>query len=108
MEEKQSFQGRGILFSENSSLNRTELFWHYPHYHGSGWTPGAAIRQGNWKLIEFYETETVALYDLSVDISEENNLSEKHPKKVKELTKRLHQLQKKLNANSVSENTNQH
>ena len=31
-----------------------DLFWHYPHYHGSNWRPGAAIRSGNLKLIEFY------------------------------------------------------
>ena len=47
-----------------------DLFWHYPHYHGSGWTPGAAVRRGNWKLIEFYETGAVELYDLAADPGE--------------------------------------
>ncbi len=32
-----------------------DLFWHYPHYHGSTWTPGAAIISGRHKLIAFYE-----------------------------------------------------
>jgi len=83
------------------------LFWHYPHYHGSSWRPGAAIRQGNWKLIEFYESETVELYNLSEDISEENNLAMQHPEKVKDLLNRLQELQKNANAQSVSINTKQ-
>lgn len=83
------------------------MFWHYPHYHGSSWRPGAAIRQGNWKLIEFYESETVELYNLSEDISEENNLAMQHPEKVKDLLNRLQELQKNANAQSVSINTKQ-
>ena len=57
------------LFAGNH-IDRQEIYWHYPHYHASGWTPGAAIRQGDWKLIEFYETKTLELYNLSEDISE--------------------------------------
>ena len=61
------------------------LYWHYPHYHGSGWTPGGAIRKGDWKLIEFWEYDDVELYDLSKDIGEQNDLSKQHPEKVREL-----------------------
>ena len=32
------------------------LFWHYPHYSNQGGKPGGAIREGDFKLIEFYET----------------------------------------------------
>ncbi|TLP71713.1 sulfatase [Maribacter sp. ACAM166] len=85
-------------------LNREELYWHYPHYHGSGWSPGAAIRQGDWKLIEFYETENVELYKLSEDISEENNLAIEYPKKVEALKQRLHELQKSMDANKATVN----
>jgi arylsulfatase A-like enzyme len=92
------------LFNEDKVLDRKELFWHYPHYHGSGWTPGAAIRQGKWKLIEFYEKNTIELYDLSKDISESNNLSSVYPEKVDSLSTRLHQLQKSMNANTVKRN----
>lgn len=94
------------ILKENGEIDRKELFWHYPHYHGSGWAPGAAIRQGNWKLIEFYETETVELYNLQEDISEHNNLAEQHPAKVKLLLKRLYELQKNANANTVTINKN--
>ena len=38
----------------NALSQSRPLAWHYPHYHGSAWTPGAAMRAGDWKLIEFY------------------------------------------------------
>ena len=65
------------------------LFWHYPHYHGSGWTPGGAIRKGDWKLIEFWEHGDAQLYNLATDIGELNDLSEKHPRKKAELIRDL-------------------
>lgn len=66
------------------------LVWHYPHYHGSAWRPGSAIREGNWKLIEFYEDENPVLYDLSVDPSEINDLSETYPEIRDSLRSRMH------------------
>jgi arylsulfatase A-like enzyme len=94
------------IFNENKFLERKELFWHYPHYHGSGWKPGAAILQGDWKLIEFYESGTVELYKLSEDISELNDLSLQYPEKVVSLQNRLHELQKSMNANTAVVNPN--
>ena len=46
-------------------LNRDTLYWHYPHYHGSTWTPGSAIRSGDWKAIQFYHHEKAELYNLN-------------------------------------------
>ena len=93
------------ILLENQSLAREELFWHYPHYHGSAWTPGAALRQGDWKVIEFYETNTVELYNLAEDISETQDLSQQYPEKTKALLTRLHERQKDLDASGVSVNT---
>ena len=67
------------------------LVWHYPHYHGSTWRPGSAIRQNQWKLIEFYEDEKVELYNLDKDIEEQHDLSSQYPEKVQELKKAMHQ-----------------
>jgi len=92
------------LLSSGSNLNRNEMYWYYPHYHGSGWTPGAAIRQGKWKLIEFYETGKVELYDLSIDISEKNDVSQVYPDKTIELKKRLKELLKRHNAQQATVN----
>ena len=67
------------------------LFWHYPHYHGSGMRPAGAVRSENYKLIEWYEPKLLGtvnryeLYDLINDMGETNDLAEKMPEKVKDL-----------------------
>ena len=73
---KASFDGHSIrpVLTEKKIV-RDALVWHYPHYHGSTWKPGAAIRQGKWKLVKHFETETSELYDLSTDIGEQQDLS---------------------------------
>ena len=97
----QVIDGKDIseLFNHSKGLSRKSIFWHYPHYHGSGWRPGAAIRVGDWKLIEFYESGTVELYNLAEDISEHNDLSAIYPEKVRVLKRRLSRLQKSMQAN---------
>ncbi|MGC4097836.1 MAG: DUF4976 domain-containing protein [Nitrospira sp.] len=65
------------------------LFWHYPHYHGSTWAPGSAIRDQDWKLIEFLEENTVELYNLADDIGEHHNLAAQSPEKVRQLQLKL-------------------
>ena len=86
-----------LLRNEKPTSERT-FYWHYPHYHGSDWKPGAAIRDGNWKLIEFYETDEVELYDLSKDVGEENDLSAKHPDVRDQLREKLRVWQKEMGA----------
>ncbi len=72
------------------------LFWDYPHYHGSGWTPGQALRKGDWKLLYFYEKDEYELYNLKSDISETNNLALQNPAKLQELKMDLKALNKDL------------
>ncbi|WP_338020156.1 sulfatase [Rhodopirellula sp. P2] len=85
-----------------------DLHWHYPHYHGSLWRPGAAIRRGNYKLIEFYETDTAELYDLSVDIGETTDLSQTEPERFAELRDALRQWQTEMGAKMPVPNPNFH
>ncbi len=80
------------------SIERKTLYWHYPHYHGSTWAPGAAIRDGDWKLIEFYEYDEVELYNLRDDIGESNNLADTNPDKTKALREKLRAWQTEMNA----------
>lgn len=75
---------------EPERIDERTLVWHYPHYHGSMWRPGSAIRQADWKLIEFYEEDRVELYDLANDLSEEHDIAEDHPDKAAELRDRMH------------------
>lgn len=84
---------------------RDELFWHYPHYHGSGWTPGTAIRKGDWKLIHFIEDNHYELYNVKIDISEQKDLKDKYPQKLKELTTELVKMKAKTNAKTPTVNS---
>ena len=74
------------------------LYWHYPHYHGSGWKPGASIRDGDWKLIEFYHYEKFELYNLAQDPGEQKDLAKKEPQKAANLRAKLKAWQKEMRA----------
>jgi hypothetical protein len=65
------------------------LYWHYPHYSNQGGKPGAAVRQGDSKLIEFYEDGKLELYNLKEDIGEKNDLAAKMPEEAAKLRKLL-------------------
>ena len=67
------------LLDGEDSLEREALFWHYPHYGNQGGTPGASVRMGDFKLIEFYEDNRVELYNLREDIGEHRNLASEEP-----------------------------
>jgi arylsulfatase A-like enzyme len=77
------------LLKGEGETGRDELFWHFPHYHGSAWTPGSALRKGDWKLIWFYEDERLELYNLADDPGETHDLSAAHAEKAAELKKIL-------------------
>jgi arylsulfatase A-like enzyme len=83
---------------------RDDLFWHYPHYHGSAWTPGSAVRSGDWKLIRFYEEGVSELYNLAEDIGESDNLVEKYPEKAAELEQKLDKWLEQMDAQMPFEN----
>lgn len=80
------------------ATNKRSIHWHYPHYHGSLWKPGAAIRNGDMKLIEFYERDEVELYDLSQDVGETNNLANEQPGIRDALREELKQWQHRMGA----------
>jgi arylsulfatase A len=66
-----------LLSDPQASIERDALYWHLPHYHHS--TPASAIRLGDWKLIEFFETGKCELYDLRRDLGEQHDLAATHP-----------------------------
>jgi arylsulfatase A-like enzyme len=88
-----SGDGKSLLpvLRETGDIGRDALFWHYPHYHGSGWKPGSALRKGNWKFIHNYEDNSTELYDLETDPSETTNLADVRPEMVLELKQILEQ-----------------
>jgi len=88
---------RPLLSGESGSLGRERVFWHFPCYVG-GNAPSSAMRQGNWKIIEFFESRTVEIYDLSKDPGEQNDLSDSMPDQAKELAGALHAWQEETGA----------
>ncbi|TWT32856.1 sulfatase [Blastopirellula retiformator] len=91
-----------LLEGESPTEQRT-FYWHYPHYHGSKWTPGASIRDGDWKLIEFYEDDRVELFNLKQDPGEHHDLSTSNPEKTTQLRQKLKAWQTKLKAKMPEE-----
>jgi len=77
------------LLRGEPALQREAIFWHYPHYSNQGGTPGAAIRMGDYKLIELFEDEHVELYNLRDDIGESQNVAEQQPDRVTAMLQRL-------------------
>ncbi len=69
---------------------REAIYWHYPHYHGSGNRPSGAVRAGDYKLIEWYEDGRIELYNLRDDLGEKNDLAAAMPAKAQELRRMLH------------------
>lgn len=61
------------------TIDDRPLFWHYPHYGNQGGEPGSIIRQGDWKLIHYYEDGRNELYNLTDDIGEKSDLVRAHP-----------------------------
>ena len=102
--------GRSIvpLLKGRKSLNRKAIFWHFPAYlQGKAegardpyfrTRPGAAVRAGHWKLIEYFEDGALELYNLKNDIAEQNNLAEIMPEKTSELHKLMLAWRKAVNA----------
>ena len=72
------------------ALKRPCLFWHFPCYVGRA-TPASAVREGDFKLIEFFEDGGhVELYNLRADPNEERDLAASQPARAKALTRTLH------------------
>lgn len=86
------------MLQHQQPLDREALFWHFPHYHGSGNMPSAAVRKGDYKLVEWFEDGTIELFNLKADLSEANNLAGSMPEKAKELQTLLHQWQQEIGA----------
>lgn len=94
---------RPVLAGPSAAVQRP-LFWHYPHYGNQGSAPGAAIRKGEWKLIEWFEDGKIELFNLKHDLAEQHDLSKAEPARVRALIEELHQWQKGVGAVFPSHN----
>ncbi|OJW28039.1 MAG: aryl-sulfate sulfohydrolase [Planctomycetales bacterium 71-10] len=82
---------------------RGPLYWHFPGYLGASkghWrtTPAGAIRDGDWKVVESFETGDVELYNLRDDPGEKHDLAAEQPARAAELHARLVAWRKEIHA----------
>ena len=95
------------------ALAERSIFWHYPLYlQGRGLTidvpggktyswrgfPSTSVRRGKWKAIHFFETDTIALYDLESDPGESKDVSKQYPEVAARLTQEIRQWQEQVKA----------
>jgi arylsulfatase A-like enzyme len=92
------------LLKGKGTIDRDTLCWYYPYYQES--TPAGAVRHNNWKLVQFYEDNTLELYDLDKDICETKNLAHDHPDKANELQKMLQGWLREVDAAMPTPNPN--
>lgn len=103
---QQQLDGRSILplLQEKPMADRA-LYWHFPAYlemykndrafedsYGKPHfrtTPVSVIRVGDWKLLEYFESGEVELYNLATDIGEQHNIANNNPLRTKELHQQL-------------------
>jgi uncharacterized sulfatase len=95
---------KALLADPAKLLPRDSLYWHLPHYHHS--TPASAVRRGDWKLIEFFEDDSVELYDLRNDPGETRNVASEHSETVQQLRAELAAWRAKVQAQMPRPNPN--
>ncbi len=74
---------------KGGTIAERPLIWHYPHYGNQGGEPSSIIREGDWKLIHYYEDGHEELYNVRTDMSEEHDVSKDNPERVRQLSGRL-------------------
>ena len=94
------------LLKQSGELPARPLYWHYPHYSNQGGRPGGAIRDGKYKLIEFYDTGRRELFDVSSNSGESQNLVEQMPEVVTRLADQLHKWRTAVGAQMMPPNPN--
>ncbi|MCE9611942.1 MAG: sulfatase-like hydrolase/transferase [Chthoniobacter sp.] len=80
------------------------LFWHFPHYTNQGGRPGGAVREGDWKLVENYEDESVELFDLAKDPGETTNLAAQETARADGLRKKLREWRQRVGGQACAPN----
>lgn len=92
-------QALGPILKGARQRERT-LFWHYPHYSNQGGPPASCIMKGDWKLIKWYglNGDQYELFNVNADISEKQELGNRHPKKLAQMKKELENYLKKTGA----------
>lgn len=85
-------------------FERNAIYWHFPHYSNHGMqSPGGAIRLGDFKLLDYFENNTVQLFNLKDDPGEQNDLARKQPETAAQLKGMLDDWRKNVAARMMAE-----
>lgn len=96
-----------LIRNPSVDLDRDTLYFHFPHYHSQGLGPQGAIREGNYKLIEYYEKSLLGqegayeLFDLETDLAERQNLAQEQPERVEAMSAKLRAWRKSVGAQEM-------
>ena len=111
-----ALDGKSLLpvLKGNKAPMKRALYWHFPAYlqmykadrafHDSHdapyWrtAPCGAIREGDWKLIEYFESGDVELFNLKNDPGEKKDLSKTEADKTASMYAKLRTWQKQTNS----------
>lgn len=100
---EQHLDGQSIapLLMGKSQAKHKPMFWHFGAggklAEISGTKPGVAVRDGNYKLIEWYKSGKYELYNLKKDIGEQNDISQKRRRLAKKMLAKLQNWRKEHN-----------
>jgi len=92
-----------LLKNPRQRLSRKTLYWHYPHYY-SRMTPASAVRDGDWKLIHYYEDDRLELFNLQDDPAETKNLATVLPTRTQALQVKLNTWRQQTDAKAPTAN----
>jgi arylsulfatase A-like enzyme len=93
------------LLQGDRAFGREAIFWHFPHYSNHGMqSPGGAVRQGDYKLLEYFENDSVQLFNLQDDPGEQFDLSREKPELAARLRRMLHTWRTKVSAQMMAPN----
>ncbi len=87
-----------LLDNPAAQLRPRSLYWHFPHYYPR-MTPASAMRNGEWKLIHYYEDDRLELFNLHSDPGEQHNLAAERPSVLNRLQQELNQWRTSVGAN---------
>jgi arylsulfatase A-like enzyme len=88
-----------MINKPNSKDQSRPLFWHYPHFSNQLGRPAGAVRLGDWKLVDNFESSQLELYNLKDDVGERHDLAKDFPVKRDELHGLLKEWRQKVQAN---------
>lgn len=97
---RQHTDGRSLKpLLAGAEIEQRPLFWHYPHYGNQGGEPASMIREGDWKLIHYWEDDRNELYNLATDPREQTSVLEQQKERATSLATTLSDFLNEVNAN---------